>query len=108
MDSNEKYNDIIKGTSFIAGIIWSKNDPTKFITHPISSTFDGILYGSLTSIGAGIVGVNLPEKAKPYFAGLIGISAGLYLINQLYKKYTNNINDNDDKNLIRIYFNTST
>ena len=108
MDNKDKYDEIIKGTSFIAGIIWSKNDPTKFVTHPISSTFDGILYGSLTSIGAGIVGVNLPEKAKPYFAGLIGISAGIYLINQLYKKY-NNINEIDDnKSLIRINFNTHT
>lgn len=84
-------NGVVESSALVAGIIWSQNDLTKFVTHPISSTFNGLLYGSLCCMGATIVSEKLPNSAKPYFAGLIGISAGYYLLKNLYAKYNNEL-----------------
>lgn len=92
-------NDLVGQTALVAGIIWSQKDLSNIVRFPISSTFNGLLYGSLCSIGASFVADKLPEKAKPYFAGLIGVSAGLYLIQNIYNKITNKSEtENKDNN----------
>ena len=87
-DSNLK---LIENTALVAGVIWSQHDPVNFVKTPISSTFNGLIYGGLVSIGAGYVGSMVPDKIKPYFAGLIGVSAGCYLIHKVYQKITNTL-----------------
>jgi len=91
--SNKSINKIVINTSFLAGIIWSQNDPSNFIFYPMSSMLTGIIYGGITSVTSRIIIKFLPNNFKPFLAGLIGISTGIYLMSQFYKKLTNQLED---------------
>jgi len=91
--SNKSINKLVINTAFLAGIIWSQNDPSNFIFYPMSSMFMGIIYGGITSVTSRIIIKFLPNNFKPFFAGLIGLSSGVYIMSQFYKKLTNQLED---------------
>ena len=108
----QAYNDphlvrLVEETGFVAGAIWSIQDPKLVITHPISSVFNGALMGVTIATGSRIVSKMLPDKMKPYFAGLIAVSAGCYLLNKIYKKATNQPDDEPRNSIVTINMNAN-
>jgi hypothetical protein len=109
----QPYNDphlvrLVEETGFVAGAIWSIHDPKLVITHPISSVFNGALMGITIATGSKIVSKMIPDKAKPYFAGLIAVSAGCYLLNKIYQKATNQLPDEPpNSSIVTINVNTN-
>lgn len=79
----------LKGTAclydatLLTGIIWSQQNPRNFLKRPISSLFEGLIYGGLCTFGVGFIYDRMNPNGKYAFAGLLGLSA-LY---HLYRGY---------------------
>lgn len=80
-------SEIVKYSALTAGIIWNENNPKEYIERPISTIFNGIIYGSICSYGASMVADKLPTNGKYVLAGLIGLSAAYYLGKGCYNLY---------------------
>jgi len=69
--------------TLITGIVWSQQNPRNFLKRPISSLFEGLIYGGLCTFGVKIISDRMNPNGKYAFAGLLGLSA-LY---HLYRGY---------------------
>ena len=76
---------LIIDLGFVAGMFWSQKNLKTWFTHPLSSSFNGLITGSIASYGSYIIAINLPKKVQPYFGGLL-VASSLYY---LYKQYKN-------------------
>jgi hypothetical protein len=92
--------DVVKYSTLASGIIWYENNPKKYLTQPLSTIFNGVVYGSICSLGATFISKSLPDKGKYLLSGIIGLSGIYYLGKGFYNSYygieTNeNIRNND-------------
>ena len=69
--------------TLLTGIVWSQQNPKNFVTRPISSLVEGLMYGGLCTFGVKFISDKMNSNGKYAFAGLLGLSA-LY---HLYRGY---------------------
>jgi hypothetical protein len=100
--------ELVKISALTAGIIWNENNPKEYLEHPISTVCNGLVYGSICTIGAGLIADNLPSKGKYALAGLIGLSALYYLGKGCYDLYKGNKKEKIITPIITITYNNSS
>jgi hypothetical protein len=100
--------ELVKISALTAGIIWNENNPKEYLEHPISTVCNGLLYGSICTIGASLVADNLPTKGKYVLAGLIGLSGIYYLGKGYYDLYNGIQRERTSSPIISITYNSST
>ncbi len=76
--------------SIFAGILWAQNNSKNFINNPLSSLFNGLIYGGLCGISAGFIKNKINKTYHPLISGLIIISGGVWF----YKRWKNPLPDN--------------
>ena len=91
-----KGDKCVLNSALLAGIVWSQKNPRRFITNPISSMFEGLLYGGFCATGVKLLADNMNARSKYAFAGLLGVAA-LY---HLYKGYRDDPPSNNSNVLL--------
>lgn len=72
-------DEVIETAGFMAGVFWrglikDKHNNYNILETPLTTMFDGCVYGSFIAIGALIVSTMMPPGAKPIIPIALGAS----------------------------------
>lgn len=82
--SSVAFGDMVVTSGFVAGFIWSVDKPKDFVEYPLSNLLYSSIGGAITSIGASIVSMFIPDSMKPIIPICLGFSS-IYHIHKICK-----------------------